>query len=202
MKKWQKFFEKNNGNNFPNQSLIIFFYRHIYKLKKKKIDILDLGCGTGSTLKLIKKNSFYIDLVDISKSALKRIKEKKNIKTYNMNFNEFLEFSKKKYDLIIDSTSLQHQTEEEIKKSFTLINKNLKTKGYFFSININESRGINDNSFYVTKLKKKKLLNLFKLCKLKKVDYNTYNYTEDNSKNYIKFNVITGQKFNNKAIKN
>lgn len=194
MKTWKKFFEKNNGNNFPHQSLIIFFYRHIYKLKKKKIDILDLGCGTGSTLKLIKKDYFYIDFVDISKTALKKIKEKKNIKTFNQRIYDFLKYSEKKYDLIIDSTSIQHQTEDEIKKSFTLIGKNLKKKGFFFSINLNSSRGINDDSFYVTKLKKNKLLNLFKLCKLKKVDYNIYYYTEDNSKNYIKFNVITGQK--------
>ena len=197
MKNWQKFFEENNGNNFPHQSLIIFFYRYLNKLKKKKLNILDLGCGTGSTLMLIKKNSFYVDFVDISITALKKIEKKnknKNIKTFNKSFNEFLKHSKKKYDLIIDSTSLQHQNEDGIKQSFSLINKNLKKNGYFFSINLNSSRGLNDDGFYVTKLKKNKLLNLFKLCKLKKVDYNFYYYTENNSKNYIKFNIITGQK--------
>ena len=197
MKNWQKFFEENNGNNFPHQSLIIFFYRYLNKLKKKKLNILDLGCGTGSTLMLIKKNSFYVDFVDISITALKKIENKnknKNIKTFNKSFNEFLKHSKKKYDLIIDSTSLQHQNEDGIKQSFSLINKNLKKNGYFFSINLNSSRGLNDDGFYVTKLKKNKLLNLFKLCKLKKVDYNFYYYTENNSKNYIKFNIITGQK--------
>ena len=197
MKNWQKFFEENNGNNFPHQSLIIFFYRYLNKLKKKKLNILDLGCGTGSTLMLIKKNSFYVDFVDISITALKKIENKnknKNIKTFNKSFNEFLKHSKKKYDLIIDSTSLQHQNEDGIKQSYSLINKNLKKNGYFFSINLNSSRGLNDDGFYVTKLKKNKLLNLFKLCKLKKVDYNFYYYTENNSKNYIKFNVIYGQK--------
>ena len=194
MENWEKFFKRNNGNNFPHQSLIIFFYKHINKLEKKRMDILDLGCGTGSTLMLIDKNSFYIDLVDISKTALKKIKEKKNIKTFNKSINNFLEFSKKKYDFIIDSASIQHQTEDEIKKSFILINKNLKKKGYFLSMNINHSKKMNDDSFYVTKLKRNKLLNLFKLCKLKKVDYNIYYYTENNSKHHIKFNVITGQK--------
>ena len=200
MKKWTNFFKDHDGNKFPHQALIIFFYRHFFKLKKNKVNILDLGCGTGSTLKLIKKNSYYIDFVDISKSALRKIENKnknKNIQTFNKSFNDFLKISKKKYDLIIDSTALQHQNEEEIKKSFSLINKNLKVNGYFFSINLNSSRGLNDDSFYVTKLKKNKLLNLFKLCKLKKVDYNFYYYTENNSKNYIKFNIITGQKKSN-----
>ncbi len=193
MNGWKKFFEKNNGNNFPHQSLIIFFYRYFYKLKKK-VDILDLGCGTGSTLMLIKKKNFNIDFVDISKIALKKIKKKNNIKIFNQNFNDFLENTKKKYDLIIDSTSLQHQNEKEIKKSFSLINKNLKKNGFFFSINLNNSKGLNDERFYVTKLKKNKLLKLFNLCNLKKIDYNYYYYTENNSKNYIKFNVISGQK--------
>ena len=47
---------------------------------------------------------------------------------------------------------------------------------------------------HIYKIKKNKLLNLFKLCNLRKVDYNFYYYTENNSKDYIKFNVITGQK--------
>lgn len=197
MKRWKNFFKISDGNKFPHQALIIFFYRNFFKLKKNKVNILDLGCGTGSTLMLIKKKSYYVDFVDISEAALKKIENKnknKNIKTFNKSFNDFLEHSKKKYDLIIDSTSLQHQSEEEIKRSFRLINRNLKKNGYFFSINLNTSKGLNDDNFYVTKLRKNKLLSLFKLCKLKKVDYNFYYYTENNSKNYIKFNIITGQK--------
>ena len=197
MKRWKNFFKISDGNKFPHQALIIFFYRNFFKLKKNKVNILDLGCGTGSTLMLKKKKSYYVDFVDISEAALKKIENKnknKNIKTFNKSFNDFLEHSKKKYDLIIDSTSLQHQSEEEIKRSFRLINRNLKKNGYFFSINLNTSKGLNDDNFYVTKLRKNKLLSLFKLCKLKKVDYNFYYYTENNSKNYIKFNIITGQK--------
>ena len=191
---WEKFYKKKFGNKFPNEQLVIFFYRHFFKSKKKRVDILDLGSGTGSTLMLTKK-SFYVDLVDISKSALKKIKTKnKNIKTFNQDFNLFLKNSKKNYDLIIDSTSLQHQSEDGIKQSFSLINKNLKKNGYFFSIIINSNKGLNDEFYYVTKLKKSKLLNLFKICNLQNVQYNYTLYTENNSKNFINFNIIFGQK--------
>ena len=97
-KKWQTFFQNNFGNKFPHQSLIIFFNRNFYKLKKK-INILDLGSGTGSTLKLIDKKNFFIDFVDISKIALKQILKKnlkQNIEVYNQNFNDYLKVSKKK----------------------------------------------------------------------------------------------------------
>ena len=196
MNKWEKFYQKNNGNSFPHPSLIVFFYKYFYKSKKKKIDILDLGSGTGSILMLIKKNSFHVDLVDISNSALKKINKYKikNIKTFNKNFNDFLKYSKKKYDLIVDSASLQHQREDDLKKSFSLINKNLKKKGYFFSINLNSYRSSNDKKFLVTKLSKNRLLSIFKLCNLKKVNYNIFYYTENNSKNFIKFNIIFGKK--------
>lgn len=198
MQNWEKFFKKNNGNNFPHTSLIVFYYRYIHNIKQKNINVLDLGCGTGSSLMLFQKNSFKIDLVDISETALKKLKKnnlkKKNIQTFNQNFNSFLQNSKTKYDFIIDSASLQHQSEKEIKKSFSLINKNLKKNGYFLSINLNSFKKINHEAFYATKLNKKKLLKYFKLCNLRKIECNHILYTENNSRNYIKFNIITGQK--------
>ena len=196
MRTWNKFYEKKNGNRFPDVNLIRFFNKNFIKIKKN-IDILDLGCGTGSTLMLTNNLSCNIDFVDISKNALKKIKnnnKKNKIKLFNKSFNDFLKFSKKKYDLIIDNASLQHQTEDEFKESLTLIGKKLKKKGFFFSINLNSDLGINDNNYKFLKMSKNKLLELFKLCKLNNVNYNYYYYTEDNCKKYIKFNVITGQK--------
>ena len=48
----------------------------------------------------------------------------------------------------------------------------------------------------MTRFKKNKLLNLFKLCKLKKIEYDWHMYTQNNSKKIIKFNIIKGQKKN------
>ncbi len=196
MKSWNNFFKKNDGNSFPHQSLIVFFNRKFSKIKTK-VDILDLGCGTGSTSMLIKKKNYYLDCVDISSIAINKFKNKnknKNIKIFKSSFNNFLENSKKKYDLIIDSASLQHQSEYDLRLSYSLINKNLKKKGFFLSINLNSAKGLNDESFSVTKLNKNKLLKLFKLSKLKNIDYNYYIYTENNSKHFIKLNLISGQK--------
>ena len=193
---WNKFFKLNDGNIFPNQMLITFFNRK-FSNSKKKIDILDLGSGTGSFLMLIKKKNFYVDCVDISEEALLKLKKKyknKNIQIFNSYFIDFLKSSKKKYDLIIDSCSLQHQNEYNLKKTFSYINSKLKKNGYFFSINLNSFKGINNTNFLVTRLYKKKLLKLFKLCKLKNVELNYIKYSEKNSTEYIKFNVINGQK--------
>ena len=95
---WNKFFKLNDGNIFPNQMLITFFSRK-FSNSKKKIDILDLGSGTGSFLMLIKKKNFYVDCVDISEEALLKLKKKyknKNIQIFNSDFIDFLKSSKKK----------------------------------------------------------------------------------------------------------
>lgn len=36
MNNWQEFFKKNDGNQFPHNNLVIFFYNYIYKIKKKE----------------------------------------------------------------------------------------------------------------------------------------------------------------------
>ena len=36
MKNWQEFFKKNDGNQFPHNNLVIFFFKYIYKIKKIK----------------------------------------------------------------------------------------------------------------------------------------------------------------------
>ena len=194
MNKWKKFYENNNGNNFPNSILISFFYNEFIKIKKK-FYVLDLGCGLGSSLRLTNKKNFIFDLVDISEKALKIINsnkdfKNKNFQTFNKNFCEFLESSKKKYDLIIDSASLQHQHKKDFIKSFNLIKKNLKKNGTFFSINIHSSKNINNDDFFVTKNNKKELIKYIKSSGLKMIDYQTTVYKNNNEKNYIKFNII------------
>lgn len=201
MNEWDNFFFKKDGNDFPHQALIVFFNRNFAHLKKR-LDILDLGCGTGSTLKLIRKKNFYLDLVDISSQALRKLNKNyksRNIKTYNQEFISYLENSNKKYDLIIDSSSLQHQTLNNVRKSFTLCKKNLKNNGYFFSIFLNSFRNINSKLYLISKLKKNEIIDLFKFNKFKNINYNKHYYTENNNKDYICFNVIYGQR---KKIKN
>ena len=65
MKKWESHFRDNDGNLFPQQPLIIFFKRNFSK-KKKKLKILDLGCGSGSSMMLLdEKNICYISNLNI-----------------------------------------------------------------------------------------------------------------------------------------
>lgn len=192
---WENFYKKNNGNNFPHHAVITFYYRHFYKINKK-LSFLDLGAGSGSSLKLFKKKNIYLDMVDISPSAIKKIKTKYkacNVKLINSSFNDYLKTNKKKYNWIIDATSLQHQSLEQIKESYNLIYQNLKKGGYFLSLHLSHSVNLNNNAFPVLVLSKNKIIQLFKKNKFKDIDYNYFVYSENNSKNKIKFNVVSGK---------
>lgn len=197
MKTWQNFYKKKNGNSFPNTSLVTFYYRKFYNLKRKLL-FLDLGCGSGSSALLYKKNNIYLDAVDISKLAIEKFKKKKLSKKrflfYNSTFNKFLQNSKKKYDFIYDGASLQHQKLVDIKKSYKLIYQNLKKNGYFLTIHLQSYKDLSSKDYFVTELTKKKIISLLKKEKFKSIDYNNSYYTENNSKSYIKFNVVSVKK--------
>ena len=68
---WNNFYKKKDGNNFPHQSIIRFFYKKFSK-KKNNLFFLDLGTGTGSSLKIFDRNNIYLDLLDNSSSAVKK----------------------------------------------------------------------------------------------------------------------------------
>lgn len=198
MKKWESHFRYNDGNLFPQQPLIIFFKRNFSK-KKKKLKILDLGCGSGSSMMLLDEKNIRADLVDASSTAIDKAKKKysklPNVSFYNMSFEDFLKKKENHYDLIIDSTSLQHiENLKNLSQVYRMIYKNLKKNGIFFTIHINSSNGLHDESFKTIKLSKNKIKNFIISNRFSKINYNIYYYTEENSKKYIKFNVISSVK--------
>ena len=67
---WNNFYKKKDGNNLTHQSIIRFFYKKFSK--KKEFIFLDLGTGTGSSLKIFDRNNIYLDLLDNSSSAVKK----------------------------------------------------------------------------------------------------------------------------------
>ena len=118
-----KFFERNGPK--INQSIL----KTIKFLKpKKNSNILEIGCGCGSTLKkinkLFKSNVFGIDT---SKKAIDFAINKNGLK--NMFHDTFLSFkSKKKFDIIVSGGFLyvtpDNLLRKTIKKMFSFMRKN------------------------------------------------------------------------------
>jgi len=192
---WNNFYKKNDGNNFPHQSTIKLFYRKFSK--KKKLFVLDLGAGTGSSLKIFDKKNIFLDLLENSLTAVKKLKKKikykKNICLYKSSFNEFLKKNKRKYDLILDCQSLQHQSLKETIISYKYIFYSLKKAGYFHIIHMNSHKLMNEKPFKVFCLSEKKIKNSVRKF-FKNFEYNNEYYTENNKKVFTKYNIITAKK--------
>lgn len=99
-KKYAKYYEYfYKINKFLDEIKFVNYY-----LKKKKLRILDVGCGTGKFVKYLSKNKSIdvIDAIDPSKEMLKIAKKIKinKINFINKNFLNFIKKTKNSYDCI------------------------------------------------------------------------------------------------------
>jgi len=125
---------------FPNEELCRFFGRNFFALKKKdrkKIKILETGCGTSGNLKMISEEGFSAFGIDISKEAIdlsKNLFFKKKLKG-NFQIGDFtlMPYKNNFFNCIVDlfsSCSLDRKNGEIFIKE---IGRILKKNGKFFT---------------------------------------------------------------------
>lgn len=105
------------------------------------IDIIDLGCGTGTISKAVKARfpNARITCIDLAENMLLMAKEKlKDFEDINFlqgDFNNFV--FPKKYHVVISSLALHHLVTDEDKKNFyENIYENLNDGGYFCNADV------------------------------------------------------------------
>jgi tRNA (cmo5U34)-methyltransferase len=102
--------------------------------KTDKLEILDLGTGTGITAKLIQDAlpKSHIDAVDFSDQMLERAKEKLGVDNVSYILGDFatIKFTKK-YDIIVAVIGIHHQNNKGKKALFRKIYSALKPGGVF-----------------------------------------------------------------------
>lgn len=97
--------------------------------------VLDLGCGEGHIMRIIKSNNWEITGIDIHRPTVKKAKESGlyNEVIYGdlVKQCEKLVKKKKKYDLVFCSQVIEHITKEEGDKILDLSEKLAKRRIYF-----------------------------------------------------------------------
>ena len=132
---WEKIYSsksKRHKNEWPNEELVGFINR-TYSLKKNKskIKILELGCGWGNNLILLKKNNFDYYGLEQSTYAFRYLKQNFN-NVFCYNFSK-MDFNNNYFDCVIDRQSMQHNSLEEIKNTISEVRRVLKKGGLFYS---------------------------------------------------------------------
>ena len=135
---WDKLFKKRDWGKYPPEDLIRFIKRLKKNTKvKKKIKILELGCGPGANLNFLKNENLDVYGIDISKTAISKslkIINFKNSKNKKFKVGDFsnLPWKNSYFDCVIDNFSVYANTTEVIKNTYLEVYRVLKKKWFFF----------------------------------------------------------------------
>jgi len=109
-KEWDDVFASKAWGKYPSEELIRFIAKNFYSSRnRKKIKILELGCGTGSNLWYLSREGFSIYGIDGSKIAVEKSVERINREVPSWSgsikigdFSKKLAFDDETFDAIID----------------------------------------------------------------------------------------------------
>jgi len=118
--------------------------------QNKKALILDIGCGMGHFLYFLKNSGYknYIG-IDLSRECIEYCLKNKLGNKRNVLFvgaQEYLQKTKKKFDLIVMNDVIEHLEKEKIVTVLSLIKLKLKTGGKLIIKVVNSANPITGNS--------------------------------------------------------
>jgi len=142
-KLYEKGFKKLGAiyqRQYPNEEFCRFMGRnffHIHKSKRKKINFLEVGVGSGANLSLIANEGYNASGIDISKDSIKITKslfKKENFKA-NLKVGDMtnIPYESNKFDCVFDVFSSCLLTRKDGKIFLNEVNRVLKKGGKFFS---------------------------------------------------------------------
>ena len=137
-KGWDRIFKLHNWGKYPDMSVIRFIAQNYFKKKnRKKISILEVGCGTGANLSFFSKEGFNSFGIDGSRVALK-IAEKKLAKEKlrcNLKIGDIkaLPYKSNSFDCVIDCECLFSNSFRDTIIINKEISRVLKKNGLFLS---------------------------------------------------------------------
>ena len=142
----------------------------------KKINVLELGCGTGLLAENLNLEFKNIVGVDISQNMLSVAHHKQIYESLVCSDSiDFLSNNNKKFDLIFSCSMIQYFSEKQLMLLFELVNNTLKnTKSKFiFSFDIGNKNCINNKLFfeYTIDSMEKITRKYFKSLKIQKLDF-------------------------------
>ena len=105
-------------------------YKKFLNYLPEKGSILDAGCGAGWDTKFFLKNGYTVTALDASVKLLEVIETHKNLEKIESDFLNFK--SKKIFDGIWASFSLQHLPKSDFKPALKLLKNSLSETGFFY----------------------------------------------------------------------
>lgn len=145
-KKWETgvYSKGRQFNSYPFDILVSITAKKFFHLpadERKRVKVLDLGCGTGNNAKFFAENGFSVFGIDGSETIINVCKKRFNQWKLKGDFiqGDFLAlpFKNNSFDLAVDRESLYANKILDIKEIIGEVYKKLKPGGYFVSFMFN-----------------------------------------------------------------
>ena len=135
---WEKIHAKQNWGGYPAEEVIRFIARNYYRVEnRKKIRVLDFGCGAGSNTWYLAREGFDVYAFDGSQSAVRKVQERlfKEGLTAEVKVSDAgnLEYENDFFDCIIDSRCIQNNKLKDIVIMYRECYRMIKPGGKIFS---------------------------------------------------------------------
>ncbi len=119
------FFLRDENYEFKRAGMnyVKIFGQNLFEFKRKKI--IEIGCGKGYLLYILKNLGCFVKGVEISKEASFYAKDKFKLDVYNGTIEDFVKQSKEKFDIILLIDVIEHiKNPRDFFKSISEISKN------------------------------------------------------------------------------
>lgn len=141
--KWDEIHERkfrlNSYNKYPTEHIVIFMAQNYYKVpNRKKIRVLEIGCGSGNNLVYLANEGFQPYGIDYSAHAVRMAKkflaDNHSFARVYYSCASSLPFNNNFFDVCVESNAIHCNTWRDIKCIFDEIYRVLKPRGRFFGI--------------------------------------------------------------------
>lgn len=135
---WEQIHASQEWGKYPAEPVIRFIARNYYREDRRKIKILDFGCGAGSNTWYLAREGFDTYAFDGSKSAVERaaarLKEEGLRADFRVRDALELDYEKEMFDCIIDNAVVYANKVQDIIEMYKNIYGLLKQGGKLFSV--------------------------------------------------------------------
>lgn len=185
---WEKIFSARSWGKYPPEELVRFTSRNFYQVKnRKKVKILDLGCGPGAASWYLAREGFSVCGIDGSPTAIelakRRFIKEKLSGEFKVGDIIKINYPNDSFSGVVDICSIQHNALKNIELILMEIYRVLKVGGSFFGLMIAKDKNLaatwSGKIHFFRQSEIKKIFEMFRDLKIEYVTRSKNNQTSE-----------------------
>ncbi len=133
---WEKMYKTGTHNSIWPWSEVVSMFHHYFKRDMANLNVLELGCGAGANIPFFVSKGVHYYGLEGSRTQWEKLSRRfkgDDVEIAEGDFSQKIPFDVQ-FDLILDRSSVTHNSTEGIKNTVRLVSDQLKYGGYYFGI--------------------------------------------------------------------